>query len=128
MAVLKGYECSQCHYEFQAFDGDPCPRCGSVKLKRVLGPFNIGAGALETKGAAVREANQREVNLGYDRDAYKRLVQSGVQPGSINGAYDMERRATSRVEFERNRIAPNDNVRKRLEEGQAISRDIGLIP
>jgi predicted nucleic acid-binding Zn-ribbon protein len=127
MSVLKGYECTKCGYEFQAFVEEPCPHCGA-KAQRVLGPFNIGAGALETKGKAVRDAHQRDVNLDYDRGAYKRLVDSGVQPGSINGAYDMERRATSPVEFERNAIAPNENVRKRLEEGQAASRDLGLIP
>lgn len=43
--------------------------------------------------------NHREENLARDMDAYKRLLDSGLEPKGITGMYDLERDATSESEI-----------------------------
>jgi hypothetical protein len=116
-----------CGHEFTAFEDDTsCPHCGGAS-QRVLGPFGIGAGALETKMAEVRATQQRETNLDYDRAAYKRFRKQGVQPATIDGAYDMERRAATKREVETGKVQPDPMIRAKQQTGDSISKDLGIV-
>lgn len=59
-----------------------------------------------------RDADRRESR---DMDAYKRLVQSGVQPKSISGAAALERGAESSHEVENRNIITDRGTRKRVD-------------
>lgn len=82
-----------------------CPRgcCGSYKE-------HLRAITITTSRPAV-QAERREM---ADMDAYKRLVQSGVQPKKIEGAAELERGAETKHEVEHASLYTNRRQRSRL--------------
>lgn len=55
--------------------------------------------------AAYRGTEAREKTLRKDLDAYKRLRGDGLQPPNVDGAADLERTATTRLQVEEPRMA-----------------------
>lgn len=66
---------------------------------RVAG-ISFGANTTTTRGARVEEINTRAKNWDRDMPAYKRLRANGLQPRGIDGAADLEAKATSAAEVE----------------------------
>jgi hypothetical protein len=54
----------------------------------------MGMNTTTSRGKVVEEINTTERNWKKDLPAYKRLRQNGVQPKKIDGAAEVERRAT----------------------------------
>lgn len=73
----------------------------------------MAAAALPTRRRAVIVGNAKDSRLGSDRDAYKRLRDSGLQPERLQGAAEVEARAQSRLEVERGVIL-NDTQREQV--------------
>ena len=94
--------------------GVPCSRgCCDSFIEHVRS-VRIAAAALPNRGQAVNHGNRADTQLGKDRDAFKRFRDAGIQPAQIDGAADLERRAGSVVEVERN-IVLDDSQRKQYE-------------
>jgi hypothetical protein len=55
---------------------------------------------------AYKGTEARERDLRADLDAYKRLRNDGLQPPNIDGAADLERTATTRLQVEHPKVAP----------------------
>ena len=59
---------------------------------RVSG-IRMGMNTTTTRGQQVAAINQTEKNWNKDMPAYKRLRKDGLQPKSIDGAADLEKKA-----------------------------------
>lgn len=70
---------------------------------RVAG-ISFGANESTTRGAIVAQTNKTERGWNKDMPAYKRLRQNGLQPRSIDGAAEIERRATTKEQVETGRL------------------------
>lgn len=66
---------------------------------RVSG-ISFGANSTTTRGSKVATVNQRAKNWDKDMPAYKRLRQNGLQPRGIDGAAEVEKRATESWQVE----------------------------
>lgn len=66
---------------------------------RVAG-ISFGANSTTSRGAKVAEINQTAKNWDKDMPAYKRLRKNGLQPRSVDGAAEVERRATTEAQVE----------------------------
>ena len=80
---------------------------------RVAG-ISFGANTTTTRGQAVAEINQRAKNWDKDMPAYKRLRKNGVQPKGIDGAAELEARASTVAEVE-----SRPNIEKLVKRGVA---------
>lgn len=66
---------------------------------RVAG-VSFGANSTTTRGARVESINKTAKNWDKDMPAYKRLRQNGLQPRTIDGAAEVEKRATEKWQVE----------------------------
>lgn len=66
---------------------------------RVAG-ISFGANSTTTRGAEVAATNQTAKNWDKDMPAYKRLRKEGLHPRSIDGAAEVEKKATERWQVE----------------------------
>ncbi len=64
----------------------------------------------------------REDRLSDDLDAYARLRKNGVQPQGIDGAADIEKKATERFEIEMGMTAQS---KKGLAQAKSLVKDLG---
>lgn len=74
-------------------DVDGCFGC------RVAG-ISFGANSTTSRGAEVAATNQTAKNWDKDMPAYKRLRKEGLRPRSIDGAAELEKKATERWQVE----------------------------
>lgn len=72
--------------------------CGHEVRKLISGVY-IAASSMPTRSEAAKVEKETE-KMHKDVAAYKRLRKDGVQPKSIKGAAELERRAGSRWEIE----------------------------
>ena len=70
--------------------------CFGYKVSRV----SFGSNSTTTRGGRVAEINQTERQWDKDMPAYKRLRREGLQPRSVDGAAELERRATTEAQVE----------------------------
>lgn len=61
---------------------------------------SFGANSTTTRGAKVSQTNQTAKNWDKDMPAYKRLRKEGLQPRQIDGAAELEKKATERWQVE----------------------------
>lgn len=61
---------------------------------------SFGSNSTTTRGRRVAEINQTARNWDKDMPAYKRLRKNGLQPRSIDGSAELERRATTEAQVE----------------------------
>lgn len=66
---------------------------------RVAG-ISFGANTTTTRGAQVNEINERAKQWDRDMPAYKRLRKNGLQPQRIDGAAEIEKRASTAAQVE----------------------------
>lgn len=66
---------------------------------RVAG-VSFGSNSTTTRGAKVADINQRANSWDKDMPAYKRLRKNGLQPRGIDGAAEIEKRATTEAQVE----------------------------
>lgn len=64
----------------------------------------VGTNSTTTRGGRVAEINQTERNWNKDLPAYKRLRQNGLQPKRIDGAAEIEKKATEAWQVERGTV------------------------
>jgi len=84
----------------QTHPGLDVPGCFGCKVATVA----VAASATPSRRPGAAEAariNATEARWDQDMPAYKRLVQSGVQPPQIDGSALLERHATDRHQIER---------------------------
>jgi hypothetical protein len=60
----------------------------------------MGMNTTTTRGQNVESINRTERNWQKDMPAYKRLRKEGLQPKSIDGAAEVEKKAESRFQVE----------------------------
>jgi hypothetical protein len=86
------------HQETHPFlDVEGCFAC------RVAG-ISFGSNPSTTRGAEVAKINERAKNWDKDMPAYKRLRKNGIQPKGIDGAAQLESKATSAHQIETGRL------------------------
>jgi hypothetical protein len=68
--------------------------------------------------------NHREAMLHRDRDAYRRLRADGTQPPRIDGCAALERAAEHPLQIEMGYLGDA----KKFDEGERISKDLGVAP
>ena len=61
---------------------------------------SFGSNSTTTRGGRVAEINRTEKQWDADMPAYKRLRREGLQPRSVDGAAELERRATTEAQVE----------------------------
>lgn len=98
----------------------PCSRGCCDSFADHVRSISIAAAALPNRAGGIIAGNQADAQLGKDRDAFKRFRDAGIQPSRIDGAADLEKRAGSQVEVERN-VVLDDRQRKQYE---SISADM----
>lgn len=81
--------------------------------------IGISANALPTRKKAVRAINNTEATWDKDMPAYKRMRGAGLQPKSIDGAAEIESKATDPMEVEMGRLmtAGEKETLKAVKEG-----------
>jgi putative FmdB family regulatory protein len=98
------YKCDNCRTiteVTQSFADDAlsvCEMCDGP-IARVYNAVAIAASSMPTRSEAAHVEKQTEI-MHKDAAAYKRLRKDGVQPKSVKGAAELERRAASRWEVE----------------------------
>jgi hypothetical protein len=93
--------------------------CFLCKLTSV----SISGTAMPTRSPEVVQTKAVEKQMNRDLPAYKRLVESGVQPRSTKGAGDVETRATERFEVERGMVVNDHKLRNKVTE---TMKDMGV--
>lgn len=88
-----------------------CPTQGEHYRSIIINPAGPGHGTLF------------ERQLDKDRPAYKRMRDEGLQPKSLKGAAEIEKRATTRFEVESGRILP-EPLAKRMDAAQAEAKQV----
>lgn len=71
---------------------------------------------------------QRETQTDRDLAAYKRMVDSGVEPKTFVGAAALERDARSPVEIKLGHVIRNDRLRKEVEAAHASAPPPSTTP
>lgn len=99
---------------------DGCFGCKALTL-------NIGAGAKEVRGAAVREMDAKDKALDKDLASYKRLRNNGLQPKSIDGSSQVEQVVTSQFDIDLGHVVPKE-FKTRVQEGFALAKDMEALP
>lgn len=76
--------------------------CFACKIKSV----SFAASAMPTRKPEAVATTAREKKLTRDRDAFKAMREQGIQPARLNGAADLQNRATTKHEIETGKILP----------------------
>lgn len=87
---------------------------------------NVGAGALEVRGADVRSIDAKDKTLAKDLDAYKRLRHDGLQPKTIDGSHNVESRVNSQFDIDLGHVVPKAEE-SRVREGMDWAKEHGLV-
>lgn len=103
------------------FHPDPDPDCFGCKVLSV----NIGASALEVRGASVREQNAKDKALSKDLDGYRQMRDGGLQPKAIDGSSEVVKRVNSQFDIDLGRVVPK-NEESRVREGFAYAEELGF--
>ena len=82
--------------------------------------------SVASRSDEVRAIQHRDDRLSVDLDAYKRLRRDGLQPKTIDGSGELEKRVESQTDIHLGRYVPK-HERSRVEEAMQISRDLGYI-
>lgn len=94
---------------------DCAPDCFGCKIQTIA----IAASAMPTRSEAAR-VEKETAKMHKDVAAYKRLRKDGVQPKSVKGAAELERRAGSRWEVETGmNLGGSDKLGARYDAAQA---------
>lgn len=101
------------HYAQGVACGVGCPRGCCASYREHVASIGIAAAALPTRKSGVIVGNAKDSNLGHDRDAYKRMRESGLQPERLQGAAEVESKAETRLEVERG-VLLNDAQREQV--------------
>lgn len=99
-------------------DPDNCIGCKLLTL-------NIGAGALENKGAGVRREDAREKQLDKDLRGYREMRDGGLQPQRIDGSSEVVKTVNSQFDIDLGRTIPKSEE-SRVREGYAWVEEMGL--
>ena len=103
---LYSYRCTDCsnHFDIRhGFHEDNTHVCNNCKgkLAKYYGKVVVAASCMPTRSNIDFEGTKlNETNKDKDMPAFKRLVQSGVQPNAINGAAHLEKHANHKMEIE----------------------------
>lgn len=92
-----------------------------------IGTVGISAEAMQTRKPRVAEVNAKQAQWDRDMPAYKAMRGQGIQPPSIDGAADLQARATDKCEIEMGKIIPFKDLRDAVTEGKVRSKEMGLI-
>ena len=92
----------------------PCPRGCCASYRDHLLSVSVAPSATPSRHPQAVEVNEREARWHKDMPAYKRLVDSGVQPPRIDGCADIEARAETKLEVERATVL-TDRQRRQVE-------------
>ena len=87
--------------------GKPC-ECPTYRDHVASIGFAPSAMPSRTGGAFALENVEREKRWTQDHAAYRRLVADGLQPQTLDGAAELERRASRPVEVEHGLGAPDE--------------------
>lgn len=90
--------------------------------------IGISAEATPTRKPRIAEVNAKQAEWDRDMPAYKAMRRQGIQPPSIDGAADLQARATDKCEIEMGKIIPFKDLRDAVTEGHVRSQEMGLIP
>ena len=89
--------------------------CFGCKIQTI----SIAASAMPTRSEAARVERETQV-MHSDVAAYKRLRKDGVQPKSVKGAAELERRAGSRWEIETGmNLGGNEKIGAKFDRAQS---------
>lgn len=77
-------------------------------------------------GPQTRKGNSKDVKLGKDREAYKRLRADGLQPGHVGGSAHLEKHATLPIEVEYGHVFKTPTGKALAREAVERSRDLGI--
>lgn len=100
------------------------PECGCTKDKMC---FKHKLKTIQFNGKGPTAPTLVEKRWDQDRPAYLRLRADGLQPRSIKGSADLEKRANSQMEVELGHIFDKKTLPK-VEESMAIARDMEWKP
>ncbi len=104
---------SKLRYENGRFVSDATPE-EREQFRKNAQSFKTAPSAMPSRSGAAGEKKAWD-KLDKDMGSYKRLRDEGLQPPSINGCNDLEKRAETKMEVEAGTIMSNDNNRKATE-------------
>ena len=116
------YHCSACGDVLeQTCDIGTAPRvtacdCGGIALLMIGTQVNVSEKGFVSKGARVREADGIEDRWSDDIPAYKRMRRAGLQPPSIDGAADLEKKVGDQADIEFRNILSKETTKERIGE------------
>jgi hypothetical protein len=101
-----------------------CPKCGMLMVRVYTMP-NI---SVMVHGGPTADHVTREKQMGQDRDAYKRLRHSGVQPAGIQNSAFLEKHAETNHEIEMGKICQDKaSLRQGVDLAQyVVGKDLEL--
>jgi hypothetical protein len=82
---------------------------------------SFAASAMPTRRGEAARISATESQWAKDGDAYKRLRRQGLQPKDVDGAAQLEKHATDKLEIERGKIYGETGVRLRKEAAEQIA-------
>jgi putative FmdB family regulatory protein len=101
---LYSYRCTECmnmhdiRHDFNHVNKNKCNECGG-ELCKFYGNVVVAASCMPTRSFTDFDATRlKERNQSKDMPAYKRLVEDGLQPPTIDGSAHLERHAHSALE------------------------------
>lgn len=118
------YKCDNCRTITevkQSFTDDALTTCLVCEgpISRFYGSILIAPSSMPTRSEAFRVERETEI-MHRDVAAYKRLRKDGVQPKSIKGAAELEKRAGSRWEIETGmNLGGNERIGAKYDAAQA---------
>lgn len=92
----------------------PCGRGCCPDFKTHIRSVNLAAAATPSRRPRSVEIEATEKRWHKDHDAFRRLVREGHDPGRLEGAAEIEAKATTKYEIEKGRLVP-EPVKKALE-------------
>lgn len=101
---------------------EPVDECFGCKVLSI----NIGAGALENRGAAVREADGKDRQLDRDLHSYRDMRKSGLQPKQIDGSADLASKVNDQFDIDLGVVVPKKE-KTRVKDGFAFAKEAGLM-
>lgn len=104
--------CGESERWYSIHTGPPntCVECGD-ELVQILTPPMV-------RSAEGQRELRQDADLAADRDAYKRLRDSGLQPKGINGSATFERHADSQFEVETGYLFPDREAKRKVAEAR----------
>lgn len=121
--------CTHTNFRYRVGEGHTCKNCDKQLTEDELphreGFPYIASSAVPTRSRSARaiEINTTEKQWDKDIPAYKRLRANGYQPAHIDGAADMEARASTRFEIESGQIM--EGKQKMIAEAADFINDAG---